>query len=129
LSLTTLILSKFKQKFEEFIDPLFWLTQNIDRIVESRQENNVNCQNINIIKRTCFTQCNFNKVTRRDFTQLLIEAESEYYKENNSNKIDLNKIRVEKKMSLDVNFFYILYVFLKNKFVDNNFTQRKSNLI
>ena len=38
----TLVLSKFKSKFEEFVDPLFWLTQNIDRIVESRQENNVN---------------------------------------------------------------------------------------
>jgi hypothetical protein len=42
MSLTTLILSKFKSKFEDFIDPLFWLTQNIDSIVERRQENNVN---------------------------------------------------------------------------------------
>ena len=41
VSLSTLILGKFIDTFGEFVDPLFWLTQHINKIIDDRQARNV----------------------------------------------------------------------------------------
>ncbi len=46
------------------------------------------------------------KIVRRDFTQLLIDAQTESYQETrDTESINLNKLRIEKKMSFEVCFY------------------------
>lgn len=46
---------------------------------------------------------NQSKIVRRDFTQLLIDAQTENYQETrDTESINLNKLRIEKKMSFEV---------------------------
>jgi cytochrome P450 len=78
LSLSTYILSKFMSKF---VDPYFWLTHNIHKLFATRQAN---------------------KVERRDFFQLLIEARDENVEvENDLEKVEIDKHSFEKKMSFE----------------------------
>lgn len=42
LSLQTFVMSKFNSnKFEEFVDPLFWLTQHIQNVIDERKDKKV----------------------------------------------------------------------------------------
>lgn len=72
----------FKNLNNRFVDPLFWLTQHIHQALESRQKN---------------------KVYKRDFTQLLIEAQDDSFEIENkdSNRINIKDLRIQKKMSFD----------------------------
>ena len=47
LSISTWIMSHFQDRFEKYIDPLFWLTQKISYLIDTREENKVNGWEIN----------------------------------------------------------------------------------
>lgn len=78
LSLSTYVMSKIH---DSFTDPYFWLTHHIHKIFENRQKN---------------------KIVRRDFAQLLIESQDDYVEvETSCDKIQVDKMSFEKKMSFD----------------------------
>nr|ATW72301.1 cytochrome p450 CYP3045B3 [Brachionus calyciflorus] len=80
MTIITFLMGKINSS-NEFVDPLFWLTQNIHEIIEKRKKENI---------------------LRRDFTQLLIESkidDNETLKTNE--KIELSKFRLDREMSFE----------------------------
>jgi hypothetical protein len=41
VSFLTFVCSKLNNRFEKYVDPLFWLTQHIHEVLESRQNSKV----------------------------------------------------------------------------------------
>nr|QEV83812.1 cytochrome P450 [Brachionus rotundiformis] len=80
MTLVTYLIGKISST-NEFVDPLFWLTQHIHQVIELRHKENIR---------------------RRDFTQLLMESkieDNENLKKNE--KIVMSKFRLDKQMSLE----------------------------
>lgn len=80
MTLVTYLMGKISST-NEFVDPLFWLTQHIHQIIEKRKKENIK---------------------RKDFTQLLIDSRIE---DNESlkkyEKIEMSKFRLDKQMSFE----------------------------
>ena len=84
------------------MDPYFWLTHHIHKIFENRQKNKVLLFNESF-KLKLFVFIYLFKIVRRDFAQLLIEAQDQDVEvERSLDKIELDKLNLEKRMSFDV---------------------------
>lgn len=83
----TYIFDRFSNR-DQFVDPLIWLTQNIEEIIKKRENLNVKLYSLNLIKiifvkliiRSYYIK--LNKIARKDFIQLLMESQI--------NNVDLN---------------------------------------
>lgn len=94
----------------EFVDPLFWLTQHIGKIIDERKQNNVSLfRFFFLILRFRFFLYHrvFLKINKKDFIQLLTEAQIDDKDDlKKKEKIELSKFRLDRQMSSEVKLLY-----------------------